>query len=107
MDRASLIAAMQATAAASPIPVPVDGWGTVHVRQITVEEVEQQTADAGAEKDKRRLARAAARVICDEAGARIFDPDSDTDIALISAQPWDLLRRVLEASQPPADSGKA
>jgi hypothetical protein len=107
MDRQALIAAMQATAAAVPVAVSVDGWGTVHVRQVTVAEVEQQTADADAQKDKRRLARAAARVLCDEKGRRIFDPDNDADVDLISAQPWDLLRRVLEASQSASDPGKA
>lgn len=102
MDRNALIAAMQATAAALPVAVEVPGWGTVHVRQITVAEVEAQTADTEAKDDKRRLARAAARVICDEGGDRLFDPSSEADLALISEQPWDLLRRVLEASQPTA-----
>lgn len=107
MDRNAIIAAMQATAAALPVAVDVPGWGRVHVRQITVAEVEQQTADAAAKDDARRLARAAARVLCDETGARLFDPASDEDVALISGQPWDLLRRVLEVSQPSAGEGKA
>jgi hypothetical protein len=100
MDRAALIAAMTATAAEAPVAVEVPKWGTVHVRQITVGEVEDQTADAAAKDDKGRLARAAARVICDEAGNRIFDPADQEHIALLAKQPWGLLRKVLEAADP-------
>lgn len=97
---------MQATASAKPIPVEVPGWGTVYVRQITVEEVEEQTADTEGDKDKRKFARAAARVMCDEYGKLLLDPKDPAQIALLATQPWSLLRRVLEASQP-GDAGKA
>lgn len=96
--RDALIAAMQATAAQTPVAVEVPKWGTVYVRAITVEEVEAQEADTEG-KDKRRIARGAARVLCDAEGNRIFNPDSEADIDLIARQPWPLLRRVLAAAE--------
>lgn len=102
MDRAALIAAMQATAGGAPAPVEVAGWGTIYVRQLTVAEVEEQAADTEAKEDKHRIARAAARVICGADGERLFDPRSEADVALIASQPWAMLRRVLEVSEPKA-----
>jgi hypothetical protein len=100
MDRASLIAAMQAVAAEKPRAVAVPKWGTVHVRQLTVAEVDAQAADtAGDKDDKNRIARGACRVLCDELGQRLFDPDKPDDVALLAAQPWALLRTVLQASE--------
>ena len=100
MDRAQLISAMQATANAAPIPVPTKAWGTVYVRPMTVDEVdnlEEESASADS-KDKSRIARGACRVICDESGQRIFDASSEEDIALLAKQPWSLLRKVLAAA---------
>lgn len=98
MDRAALIAAMQVTAAPRPIPVSVEGWGTVHVRKPTVAEVEEASdAPEPADGKKRTFARAAARVICDAQGVRVFDPASDADVDLLSSQPWELLNQVLTA----------
>jgi hypothetical protein len=48
---------MRQTAAAKPVAVTVPAWGTVYVRQITVGEVEEQTADTEAKTDKGRLAQ--------------------------------------------------
>lgn len=98
MDRDALIAAMEATAAIAPTPVKVKGWGTVHVRAITVAEVETQAEDTADKEDKDRIARAAARVLCDENGKRLFDPNNEADVALIKKQPWPLLRKVMNAS---------
>lgn len=98
MNREQLIAAMRDTAAAAPTAVKVKGWGTVHIRALTVAEVETQADDTSDEKDKNRIARAAARVLCDEKGVRLFDPDDKTDVAMIASQPWAMLRKVLTAS---------
>lgn len=98
MDRNALIAAMQATAAAPPTAVKVKGWGTVHIRALTVSEVEDQSEDTADKQDKNKIARAAARVMCDEGGKRLFDPDSEADVELIAKQPWPLLRKILTAS---------
>jgi hypothetical protein len=105
MDRAALIAAMQVTAAEKPVAVAVPKWGTVYVRQVTVAEVDEQTADTDGKDDKHKIARAACRVLCDESGARLFDPGKPEDVALVAAQPWSYLRKVLSASDP--DAGNA
>jgi len=106
MNRADLIAAMQATAARAPRPVDVPGWGQIFVRDVTVAEVEEQNEDTADQKDKLRLARGAARVICDEAGARLFDPGSEDDVKLLAAQPWRLLRLALaDETDKAADPG--
>lgn len=106
MDRNALIEAMRATAQARPVAVEVPAWGVVYVRPITVAEVDEQTADAADGVGKSKLARGACRVLCDENGARLFDPNSAADVDLLAAQPWQLLRRVLAASDPTGASGK-
>jgi hypothetical protein len=106
MDRAALIAAMTATAAEKPVAVKVPKWGTVYVRMVTVAEVEEQSADTEDKADKNRLARAACRVICDEAGKLLFDAKNAKDVDLLAGQPWPLLNRVLKASNPD-DEGNA
>ena len=98
MDRNALIAAMEVTAAEKPIAVTVPKWGLVYVRQVTVAEVDEQSADTDAADDKNKIARGACRVLCDETGVRLFDPKSATDVALLARQPWPLLRAVLSAS---------
>jgi len=95
MNRDELIAAMQATAAQTPRAVTVPKWGEIYVRDVTVAEVDEQTDDTADPKDKRRLARGAARVICDAAGTRLFDPESEADVTLLAKQPWKLLRLAL------------
>lgn len=97
MDRKALIAAMQATSVQTPIPITVPGWGVVHIRPLTVGEVSRQEETADKD-DKDGLARAAARLLCDEAGKRLFDPANPVDVKLISDQPWPLLQRILNAS---------
>ncbi len=106
MDRASLVAAMQAVAAEKPVAVAVPKWGTVYVRQLTVAEVDAQAADTTDKDDKNRIARGACRVLCDEAGVRLFDPDDAHDVALVASQPWALLRQVLSASEGKAGDAK-
>jgi hypothetical protein len=89
---------MQATAAQKPREVFVQGWGTVYIRSLTVAEVEEQSADTANDKDKNRLARSAARLLCDEKGQRLLDPDNAEDVKLLAEQPWKLLRSILNAS---------
>lgn len=98
MNREDLIAAMQITASPRPIAITVPNWGTVYVKPPTVEEVDANTDDNAKPGDvdrKRRLARAAARVICDEQGQRLFDPQNDADVTLLAVQPWAMLQLVL------------
>lgn len=85
-------------ASASPKPVPVDtpSWGRVWVRVLTVAEVDEAKADPS---DKQRIARGAARVLCDASGTLIFDPESKNDVAAIATLPWSELRQVLAAAE--------
>lgn len=99
MDRNELIAAMQITAAEKPTLVEVTGWGKMYVRSLTVEEFENNAEEPETPEgqSKNRIARGAARVICDEQGNRIFNPDNPDDVKLLSKQPWKLLRQVVGA----------
>ena len=99
MTLADLMAAMQQTASVAPKSVDVPGWGVVYVREMTVGEVEEQTEDTAEPKDRQRIARAAARIICDETGKRLFDPANQEHVDLIAKQPWRLLRKVVEMGE--------
>lgn len=98
MNRSELVAAMKLTAAEKPIAVTVEGWGQVYIRSLTVAEVEEQADDVADKKDKDRIARGAARLMCDEHGKPYFDPKNPDDVKLLGAQPWRLLRQVINAS---------
>jgi len=98
MNRDELIAKMKVTAAQKPTAVTVPGWGKVWVRSLTVDEVDAQDEDTNDKKDRTRLSRGAARLICDENGKRMFDPENPEDVKLLAAQPWNLVQMVLAAS---------
>lgn len=114
MNRDQIITAMQATAAQKPRAVTVNGWGEVFIRALTVAEVEEQTndvaekkdADGNAVVDKNRLARSAARLLCDADGQRLLDPENAEDVALLAKQPWKLLRQILAESDDLKDDDK-
>lgn len=105
MNRADLLAAMAATAKQAPTPVTIPGWGEVFVRSITVGEVEAQTSDTEGAKDKYRIARGVARVLCDAEGRPLLDPEDDEHVKLLSRQPWSLLRRIIAVSDKDAGPG--
>lgn len=93
---------MTATAGGTIRPCPpIDGWPQLYVRKQLVDEVEIATDDEpeGAPKDKRTLARGAARLICDENGQRLFDPKNEVDVALLGKQSWEMLQQVLAAAE--------
>lgn len=104
MDTATLLQLLGETAAAGAKPRAVDvpGWGTVYVRPLTVAEVDAAAETAATDTDRqRRIARGAARVLCNAEGVRLLDPRNDDHVDLVARQPWSLLQRVIEA----ADSG--
>lgn len=80
----------------SEVDVPV--WGKCYVKQLTVAEINAQTADTTSKDDKKAFARAAARVIVEPDGTRVFDPLKDEDISFLAGQPWALLQKVVSAS---------
>ena len=94
-----VMAAMQATAGGKVTPVQVDGWPLLHVRKPLVEEVEFADEEEEGGKDKRTLARGAARVLCHEDGTRMFDPRNEEHVALLGRQPWDMLQKILGAAE--------
>jgi len=99
MDRAALIAAMQATAAAARQPVPVDTpWGKLFVKTFTVADVDRHREANAQSTDKRTLARGVARAVCDEDGNAIFDENSDADVTLIASQPYQKLMSIVRAA---------
>lgn len=103
MDINKLMAAMNATADEKPRPVEVPGWGTVYVKPLTVEEADVDEEELESDKKSRsRLARGAAKLMCDENGKRIFDPENASHIALLKKQPWSLLRKIVADPEAPA-----
>lgn len=98
MNREELIAAMQAVAAAPPISVTVEGWGTVHIRPVSFAEAEALKVQEPRENDPNSGPRAVCRVLCDENGNRLLDPDNEDDVALVAKQPWPKIVEVLNAS---------
>lgn len=99
MNREELIEAMRLTATEAPRKVEVPKWGTVYVRDVTVAEVEEQTRDTADKQDKQRIARGVARILCDENGNRLFNPDDVDDVALLAKQPWKLLSKIISVSE--------
>jgi hypothetical protein len=100
VDRDALMLAMRQTADAKPRAVKVPKWGTVYVRDVTVDEVEALAEETGDGDKKRNIARGCARVLCDETGKLLFDPANSDDLAFLGKQPWDLLRRIVKADEP-------
>lgn len=105
--RDELIAAMQAEAAlATKVrEVSVEGYPTVYVRELTVAEVDEDQATD--ETKSTRIARGAARVICDKDGKRLFDPNSVADVKLLSSQRWSKLSAIIaDPKEKAKDAGK-
>lgn len=91
-----LRARILATASPKPNFVDVPTWGRVWVKVLTVAEVDDVKSDPN---DKQRIARGAARVLCDESGTLLFDHTVDADVQAIATLPWPELRLVLAAGE--------
>lgn len=103
MTREELIAAMRADGADTPVKVRVPRWGDLWVKSPTVEEAEAQPRLEGDAAERNKLARAAALVICDENGKRMFDPENGEDLALLSQRRSADLMAVLAAANGDAE----
>ena len=97
MTRDELIAAMKADGASDLIKVEVPRWGVLHVRPVTVQEAETLGKLDGEEGGQSQFAVLAARVICDEKGNRVFDPENADDLALLAARRSSDLMKVITA----------
>lgn len=101
MTRDELIAAMRADGAEALVEVKIPRWGTLYVRPPLVDEIERQEeqAEAGDVPMGRVYAKAAARILCDEQGKRLFDPDSEDDIALLMRRREADLQKIMLAGR--------
>ncbi len=90
---------MKADGAEKPVAVDVPRWGRVYVRFPSVAEAETQKTLPEGEEDLHTLARAAALVLCDETGARLFDPFNADDIDLLSARRAADLQKIISAGR--------
>lgn len=79
MNRAALLAALQEVAR-KPRAVKVRGLGVLHVRDISVGEMDAQIEDTKDKTNVRGFARATCRLLVDENGERLFDPDNEGDV---------------------------
>lgn len=81
MTKDELRAKILATSNPKPVPVDVPEWGGVFVRPLLVGEIEDNNADID---PKLRMARGIARMLCDENGELLFDPESTSDLFAIN-----------------------
>lgn len=91
---------MRADGAEAIVKVEVKRWGTVYVRPPLVDEIEKQEKEAEDGVPLGRVyARAAARIICDEDGTRLFDPSNEEDITLLMKRRESDLQKIILAGR--------
>lgn len=98
MNLEQLLSAMDGMAAEPPRPVHIKGLGDVHIREITIGEMDAQIADTADKKDRRGIARGACRLLCDESGNRLLDPDNAEHVAKMAKLPIRVLVAINEAA---------
>lgn len=95
MNREELISGMKAAAKQTLHKVTLQGIGDVYTRELTVAEVETEKELAAlfedGQTDKRPIARGACKLICDESGVLLLDPQNEEDVALVASLPWRVL----------------
>lgn len=93
MDLNELLGAMRALSATTskPRPVHIPGLGDVHIREVTVGEIDDQVADTADGKNKRGVARGACRLLADPQGKRLLDPDNPEHVAEMAKLPMRVL----------------
>lgn len=99
MNRDQLLAAMDTMAAAKPRPVHIRGLGDVHIREISIGEIDAQIADTADKKNKRGVARGACRLLADENGQMLLDPDNDADVTKMAKLPLRVLTDINKAAE--------
>lgn len=101
MSAADIRSRMAGDGAEDVRSVEVPKWGTVYVRDPTAGESDRWTAQAkeriGDVADLDPTAFAAAIVICDESGQRVFDPLNADDLAFLSKRRKRDLNLILQA----------
>lgn len=91
--RAQFLAASEAT------PIPLKGipksWGDLHVKPLTVADVEFLSSDVGEHKSARGLAR----VLCTKDGDLLFDEKNPDHIALLQRRQFEVINAVNRANK--------
>lgn len=82
-----------------PRLVRIKGLGEVHIREITIGEIDAQIEDTADKKNKRGIARGACRLLADENGQRLLDPDNDADVSKMAKMPLRVLTAINKASE--------
>ena len=95
----ALLGAMDLVAAEKPRLVKIKGLGDVFIREITIGEIDAQIADTADKKDKRAVARGACRLLADENGTRLLDPDNPDHVDKMARQPLRVLTAINKASE--------
>lgn len=100
MNRDELIAGILAASGPKPIPVEIDGIGTVHVRVMTAYDGEQmrKTLEGLPKDDGCYVGRMMAFVLCDEQGTPLFDPSNAETVLRLSKLPPKMQQRVMQAA---------
>ena len=81
-----------------PRAVTIKGIGQIHIREISIAEIDAQIAD-GENGSKWSTARGACRLLCDENGERLLDPDDKTHVAKMAKLPLRVLRAINKAAE--------
>lgn len=101
MKLEELLAKMDGLAAemGKPRAVNIPGIGDVHVREITIGEIDEQIEDTADEKNKRGVARGACRLLCDEQGNRLLDPENPQHVAKMAKLPLRVLTAINKTTE--------
>lgn len=94
MNLNDLLQRMDTCAAEKPRSVDIRGLGTVFLRSITIGEVDEQIVDEADKKNKSAIARRACRLLCDEEGNRLLDPDNAAHVAKMAKLPIRVLNQI-------------
>jgi hypothetical protein len=77
-----------------PRPVFIKGLGAVHVREITVGEIDAQIEDTSNKANKWKVARGTTRLLCDEHGNRLLDPSNEEHVEKMAKMPLRVLNAI-------------
>lgn len=95
----ALLGAMDGMAAEKPRAVHIKGLGDVFIREITIGEMDAQIEDTADKKNKRGIARGACRLLADEAGNRLLDPENSDHVDRMAKLPIRVLTAIDKASE--------
>ncbi len=95
----ALLGAMDKVASEKPRLVDIPGLGEVYIREITIGEIDAQIEDTADKKNKRGIARGACRLLADENGNQLLNPDNPEHVSRMAKMPLRVLTAVNKASE--------